>query len=65
MGKRKDIDLEWEDDEDYSPTGYERRSDESDEDYQERMEDYESYIRVTPCQAPRDPRNSSHEVCSM
>ena len=31
MGKRKDIDLEWEDDEDYSPTGYERRSDESDE----------------------------------
>ena len=30
--------------EDFSPTGYERRSDESDEDYQERMEDYESLV---------------------
>ena len=44
MGRKKEFEEEWEDDEDYSPTGYERRSGESDEDYQERMEDYESYI---------------------
>ena len=30
--------------EDYSPTGYERQPDETDEDYQERMEDYESFV---------------------
>lgn len=34
----------WEEEDDYYPTGYERCSDESDEDYQERMEDYESFI---------------------
>ena len=27
-----------------SPTGYERCPDETDEDYQERMEDYENYV---------------------
>lgn len=44
MGQRKNNDADWEDDEDFSPTGYERFPDETDEDYQERMEDYESYI---------------------
>ena len=44
MSKRKYYNDNWEDGEDYSPTGYERRLDESDEDYQERMEDYENYI---------------------
>ena len=34
----------WEDDEDYSPTSYKRSHNESDEEYQERMEDYESYL---------------------
>lgn len=33
-----------EDDEDYSPTSYKRSHNESDEEYQERMEDYESYL---------------------
>ena len=44
MKREEDFENEWEEDEDFSPTGYERRSDESDEDYQERMEDYESYV---------------------
>ena len=44
MKREEDFKDDWEDDEDYSPTGYERRSDESDEDYQERMEDYESLV---------------------
>ncbi len=44
MANKEEFENEWEDDEDYSPTGYERRPDESDEDYQERMEDYESLV---------------------
>ena len=44
MANKEEFENEWEDDEDYSPMGYERRSDESDEDYQERMEDYESLV---------------------
>ena len=44
MTKRQGYLEEWEDDEDFSPTGYERFPDETDEDYQERMEDYENYV---------------------
>ena len=35
---------ELEDNENYFPTGYERRLDETNEDYEERMEDYESFV---------------------
>lgn len=35
---------ELEDNENYFFTGYGRRSDETDEDYEERMEDYERFV---------------------
>ena len=44
MPKERKNEEGWEDDEDYSPTSYKRSHNESDEEYQERMEDYESYL---------------------
>ena len=44
MANKEEFENEWEDDEDHSPRGSERRTDESDADYQERMEDYESLV---------------------
>ena len=43
MANKEDLE-EREEYEDYSLTGYERWPDETDEDYQERMEDYESFV---------------------
>ena len=41
---RKGYYVDEEDEEDYSPTSWDRQSDESDEDYQERTDDQESYL---------------------